>query len=305
MPTFTPPAQIGQRSIPGSRVLGKGSSTRTGGSSYFKGLTGPVDIKRPVVERPAFGDYGAPNREGIGEQRGEALGFLGEYNNPTKSDAYGNILNVANERTAIAAAEEGRVSREAAQRRGYGGGGASATSRRAAQDRMVALALTAGEAATSIREQGGEMYKGASKNYTDLVGGYNAQMADRNMQYAGALQEARRLQAELDSAFNNQLIDAAKYEQMSSSIEAQLEAQREKLAEEKRQFDLSLPLNWADAETRRIGAVGSERYVAPAYSDTRLQGPGGMEGGRRPRAPQQSPFGPAFGMGRSQSMIAG
>jgi hypothetical protein len=227
--------------------------------------------------------------------RGQALQFLGEYNNPTGSKAYGDIMGLASERSAINSAEEQRLAREASQRRGYGGGSAG---RRAASDRAVALALAGGEAATGIREQAGGMYKTATEGYAGLVGGYNQQMSQRNLAYAGALNEAKQLQAQLDSAFNNQLIDAAKYEQMSASVQAQLDFQREKLAAE-------MPLNWARAETERIGVVGSAKYDLPSRAGQQLHGPAGMnprEERQRSRGGEEffrggsgGRFGPAFG----------
>jgi len=278
----------------GGRIIG---SRRSGGafgvSSSSSGVLGKPPIARPIVQGPALGDFGTPSREGIGEVRGEALGFLNEFNHPQNSAAFKDLMNLASERTAIAASEDTRLASIQRQRQGYGGGSAG---RRAATNRMQALALTGLEGASAIRQQALPGYQAATGAYASLAGGFNEQMGQRNLAYAGALQESRQLQAQLDSAFNNQLIDAAKYEQMSSSIAAQLEAQKAKLAEDARQFNARQPLDWARAETERIGTVGAERYGLPRFEDERLAGPEGMNPAQRPR----SSFGPAFGSASSR-----
>ena len=233
--------------------------TRTGTDKGDGGRFGFPDIQRPTVQMPGAGDFGMPNREGIDETRRDVSTFREGFLNPTGTGSFRNVMNLAGERTAVAQEAAGRESRDAASRRGYTGGFED-TARQAARDRMRAVATTGMEAAQQTQEAYGEQYKAALPAFTSLVGGYNQQMAQRNLAVGEAMQEARLKQAELDSMFNTQLIDRARYEQMSRSLEETTRSRVAALAEQAREFDIS------QAHTEQQAGV-AERQTEQARQD--------------------------------------
>lgn len=212
--------------------------TRTGTDTGGAGRTGFPDIQRPHVQMPGAGDFGMPSREGLNETLGDVRTFRGGFLDPTHTGAFRNIMSLAGERTATAAEAASRDARRATAARGYAGGFED-VARQSARDRMRAVAETGFAAAQGVQEQYGEQYRAALPAYTSLVGGYNQQMAQRNLAVGQAMQDARIKQAELDSAFNSQLIDRARYEQMSRSLEETTRSRVAALAEQAREFDIS------------------------------------------------------------------
>lgn len=252
------------------------------------GTPGP----RPTIALPNRSDFGTPNDEGIGGAASAASRARRGFNNPTGTAAFGNLMNLAQEQTASAEAEIGREAKDAASRAGYSGGFGS-RARAAGSDRLHALAEAGFAGAAKIREEELGMYNTAQGSLTDLITSRNAQMGESNRAFGGALAsaheaqggldlgfsklvqerdlsyaeakgEAQRLQAQLDQAFNGSLIDNARYEQMSTSLAAQLESEKMRLAEGKRQFNMTREDSLVEAargrKERGVDPITGEKY---------------------------------------------
>jgi len=247
---------------------------------------------RPTITTPNRSDFGTPSREGINAASAAAGKARHNFNNPTASLAFQNLMNLAQEQTGSAEAEISRESRDAASRAGYTGGFGS-RARAAGNDRLHALAEAGFAGAAKVREDELGMYNTAQGSLTELIKGANAEQGASNRAFGGALAsaheaqggldlgfsklvqerdlswaeakgEAQRLQAQLDQAYNGSLIDNARYTQMSASLQAQLESERNRLAESKRQFDLTRGDAQLEAARNRLSAgidpVTGQRY---------------------------------------------
>lgn len=241
--------------------------TVTGPNRNDFGDPGP----RPVIGKPTRGDYGDPRKNpGYGAFLGAnkaAHDSAAGFNDPIGTAAFHDLMNLESEQGAAVEGEVARSARDAASRSGYSGG-FGARSRQAQQDQFQALAEGGMAASSAIRGEQLDKYKTDSTNAAGLAQSLNETTAagdrafagdlaaaargqgeldlgfgkliqDRNLSFAEAQQEANRLQAQLDSAFQNQLIDAGRYNQISSSVQAQLDRQKAVDAEDKRRFDLT------------------------------------------------------------------
>lgn len=182
---------------------------------------------RSTVERPNIGEFGTPSREGVDATYGQVSDFYKGFKDPTHTAAFQNVMALAGERTAREAGEARRTSMEAASRRGYVGG-ADIEGRGAERERMLALAETGFSGAKEVMGQYADAYKAALPGYTELVGKYNQQLQDRNIAFASAQNQARQLQAQLDEAYNKDLISVGEYQQHSRDLQAQLDIEFQK-----------------------------------------------------------------------------
>lgn len=219
----------------------------------------------PTVADPNRGAYGTPSAAGLAAAAGDARRANFNFNNPRQSSAFQQLMGLAQEQTGQQASEVARESRDAAQRRGYAGGSED-QARATQQDRMNALATAGFAGAESVRKAESDHYASAMGAFTQLQTSYNEakqqgdiafasdltkthienaenmlKTAGLNMQqqlaYAGALNDAKQLQAKLDSDYNSQLIDNNKYISGQQQIAAQLLAQQMALAEKQREFN--------------------------------------------------------------------
>lgn len=236
----------------------------------------PTRIVLPTVTRDAFG---MPDRTGIDATAKAASDALIERDNPTQSSAFKNIMGAQGERSSAIQDEVRRAAQDSASRAGYAGG-FNASVRQANADRFKADAEAGYTAAGQVREQGGEMYKAASSALTGLMSSYNdaltksnvayattkaeqekaqatidfglSQMVqDKNLSFMEATNAAHMLQGQLDQAYNGSLIDVARYNQMSSSLDKQLANEQARLAEQGRQFDVGLSSRERQAQLER------------------------------------------------------
>lgn len=224
-------------------------------------------IAAPTVQGPNRKDFGQADRGGIADAGRDLSKFRQGFNDPTSTGAFQNLMKLTNEQTAAQESEVARHARDATSRAGYTGGFSAAT-RQARGDRMKALAEAGFAGAAQVRGEELDAYKSAGDRFAQLMSGYNQAQSAGNVAFgnaassakelqarlgmdtaglnqqsqlawAGAKADAQKLQSQLDSAFNNQLIDAGRYQQMSESVAAQLKLQELKLAEDQRQFNLS------------------------------------------------------------------
>ncbi len=318
-------ANVGGTSVSSSSPFGPGfNPTRNYNSLFKSGITSNVKIERPIVGLPSRGDFGdpgprptltGPNRGDYGTGSREGLAQFGhdtklaakEFNDPTKSGAFTNLMRLANENTADQVSEVNRRLRDAASRRGYAAGFES-DARAASRDKMKAIAEAGFSAADRIRDQAAEQYANASGAYAKLLGDYNASSTQRDLAFAGDVQRgkeaqlsadvgyggllnerniafanatasAKQKQAELDSAYNNQLIDKARYDQMSNSLAIQLESERNRLLEQRYEFDETTKLKKTQMgrEEMELARLRRERGVDPRTG--RKYGPAYSGGG--------------------------
>lgn len=234
---------------------------------------------RATIAAPDRGAFGTPSREGMGETAADVKKFREEYNDPTSSAGYKAAMGIASEKGASVFGEVAREGRESASKAGYSGGFDS-RAKAADQSRFQALSSAAFEGVKDVRDQALGGYKTSLDSLTSMIGNYNHDMTtsnvafggamndrniaqaqsdnqfsklvqDKNLSYADATAHANELQAQLDSAFNNQLIDNAKYNQMSQSLAAQLAMEQARLKENSRQFDLTREDALAEAAKNR------------------------------------------------------
>jgi hypothetical protein len=93
--------------------------------------------------------------------------------------------------------------------------------------------------------------------------------------YADAKAQAQQLQAKLDSDFQAQRIDAARYMQMSQSVQASFAASMAQLAEQAREFDITQQSQERGAQ-RQLTASGRDvtgRPYGPMHSAGGTFGP--------------------------------
>lgn len=271
--------------------LGKGIDFRAGGGfgpsgvtparslvglpslgDYLGGLGTAPRVPAPMPTHEA-------SRAGIGAAVGDVNMFRAEYNAPTASAGFATLMSLAGETTGAAENAARREGGEAASRAGYAGG-FDARGEQAAEDRMKAVASAGFEGAREVRGQALQGYGIAESAATALITAYNmtkvqeamanadrqaqasAQQAMLDLQhmgmgmqahqaYAGAKSEAQRLQAQLDSHFQDQRIDAARYLQMSASIQANFVASMARLSEESKQFAAAQQLSYARLEEQQ------------------------------------------------------
>lgn len=224
-------------------------------------------VAAPTVAGPNRGDYGSPNMDAVKQLGADSRRFGAEYRNPTKTGAFQNLMRLANEQTAAQEDEVARGARDAASRAGYAGG-FSARNAQVRRDRMRALSTAGFEGAAKIREEALSGYTAASGAFAKAMGDFNQAQTASNLAFANDAHDTRvknaqlgldaaqinqraqeawataksqhqQLQAQLDSAFNNQLIDAGRYEQMSRSLQAQLVMEQLRLQEQARQFNVA------------------------------------------------------------------
>jgi hypothetical protein len=224
----------------------------------------PTRIVLPTVTRDAFG---MPDRTGIAMTEQAAANALKERDDPTHSNAFRDIMGAQSERSSAIQDEVKRAAQDSASRAGYTGG-FNASVRQANADRFKVDAEAGYTAAGKIREQGTTMYAAASSALTGLMSAYNDALTksnvayattkaeqeraqgtldfglskmiqDKNLSFLEATNAAHMLQGQLDQAYNGSLIDVARYNQMSLSLDRQLANEQARLAEQGRQFDLS------------------------------------------------------------------
>lgn len=225
---------------------------------------------RPTIATPTRGSYGGGDSLAVnafGSARKGMHDSAHGFNDPTGTAAFKNLMNLESEQGAAVEGEVNRSARDATSRAGYSGG-FGARSRQASQDRFQSIAQGGMAAAAQVRGEELDKYKSDSANATSLANGINEQtgasnrafgndlaaaqrgqgeldlgfgklVQERNLSFAEAQQEANRLQAQLDSAFQSQLIDAGRYNQISASLAAQLAQSQAQMKEEGRRFDLS------------------------------------------------------------------
>lgn len=240
----------------------------------------------PTITDPNKGDYGLDPADKLANQRAltSAGGIANKaqwgFNNPTKTGAFANLMNLAGETTGAAQQAAALHAKDAAQRRGYAGGFED-TARQSSIDKMNALAMAGGTAAESIRKDEGDMYGKAIGAFTALQSSYNEAQAsgntafahdltsthiqnaenqlknmDLNQQqqahYGDALNQAKQLQAQLNEQFNKDKIDNNRFIQGNAQIAAQLAATMATLAEHRREFDIGTQQSARDfAEKQR------------------------------------------------------
>jgi hypothetical protein len=240
--------------------------------------TRPIVGAPDVIARPNRKDFGMPDRTGIANAAKTANQAAKNFNDPTNSLAFTSLMGLASEKGASAMSEVDRANRNAASKAGYTGGFSSMT-KQADAERFKALSEAGFAGAASVRDQEADMYGKASSSLSSLMSAYNSAMTASNVAFAGTLADrnksqaelnldakkqqavldlgfsqlvqtknlsfadatsaANQLQAQLDQAFNNSLIDNAKYDQMSASLQAQLATEQARLKEQGRQFDLT------------------------------------------------------------------
>lgn len=222
----------------------------------------------PQIQTPNRADFGpGPNRDDVNLARHDVNMFRGQYNDPTHSSAFTDLMGLSQEQTAQTAAEARRSGQDAASRAGYSGG-FNAAGKQAARDRMSAVATAGFGAAKDIRDQALTGYNTAEQGLSSAISSYNgAQTAintafgnalssahekqgdlnlgfadivsKSNLSYADAAAQAQQLQAQLDEAFNSNLIDNAKYNQMNISLQAEWARAQAELKEKAREFNVT------------------------------------------------------------------
>lgn len=246
--------------------------------NYGPDPTRPIVGGTTPIAMPDRKAFGTPDRTGIKQAANEANQAARDFNDPTNGAGFKAAMGLASEKGASAMGEVARNARNTASRAGYTGG-FNAITKQADADRFKALSEAGFAGVAAEREQSADMYGKASSSLSSLMGAYNSAMTasnvafgnavsdrnksqaqidadakkqqavldlgfsqlvqEKNLSFADATNAANQLQAQLDQAFNNSLIDNAKYDQMSASLQAQLAMEQARLKEQGRQFDLS------------------------------------------------------------------
>lgn len=264
----------------------------------------------PTINDPNKGDYGldptdkAAAQAGITTAAGVANKAQFGFNNPTKTGAFANLMNLANEQTGAAQQAAQMQAKDAAQKRGYAGGFED-TSRSSSIDRMNALATAGFQGADQIQQEEGAQYGRAIGAFTALQDSYNQAEAagntafahdlttthiqnasnqlaalDLNAQekehYGDALNQAKQLQANLNEQFNKDKIDNSRFIQGNAQIAAQLQATMATLGEKAREFNIS-----STQQSQELGEKTREFNAGQAADPrTALRAvPGGTFGG--------------------------
>ncbi len=210
-PTGTPPGVVGSgSSFYRSNLFRNLSWNNNPGTPYAyqpPQMPNAPEPQRATVQGPDRGDYKAPdNRDVLGAAR-ERNKFRSEYEDPTHSRAFSDLMGIASDTTARNAEETARLGQQRAARSGTFGGGGDVDMERASRDRMRALAEAGFEGAGSIRDQALKGYGDASQSFTALAGAQKEAEASANRAYADDLTKSRLTQAGLDRDFAGQLID--------------------------------------------------------------------------------------------------
>jgi hypothetical protein len=253
---------------------------------------GPDPI-HPNIPLPNRSDFGHASREGIDAAKLDVNAFRKGFNDPTSTNAFKDIMSLASNQGASALSEINRGSREAASKAGYTGG-FSTRGKEADAARFAALSSAGFEGAGKVRADEGAMYGKALDNLTAMIGNVNNNntasniafgnavgdahksraesdlafsklVQDKNLSFADATAAAKNLQAQLDQAYNGSLIDNARYNQMSASLQAQLQMEQARLKESGRQFDVTHADNQAAIRAAQAEAarLRNERGVDP------------------------------------------
>jgi len=266
-------------------------------------------IGTPTAVGPNRGDYGNPDNAGLVETARDAREARAGFADPRSTAAFQNLMGLAHEQTGQQLSERARGAKDAAQRRGYAGGFED-SDREANSDRMHALASAGFAGAASIRQQEGEQYGRAIGAFTQLQTSYNeAKQAgdiafasdltrthlanaentlktaglnmEQQLSYAGALNDAKMLQAKLDQDFNNSMIDNNRYIDGQQQIAAQLLAAQMALEEKKREFDIESGFRdkkFAEDQRQFDLALKADPNTAlRTFSDPRYGGPTGRK----------------------------
>jgi len=247
-------------------------------SDYGPDPTRPIVGATSPIPTPKHSDFGHPDKTGIQEAANVANQAAKNFNDPTNSLAFKNLMGLASEKGASAMSEVERNARNSASKAGYTGG-FNAITQQADAERFHALSEAGFAGAQTIREGEADVYGHASSSLASLMSAYNASMTasnvaygnavadanktqaeinadakkqqavldlgfsqlvqQKNLSFADATNAARQLQAQLDQAYNGSLIDNAKYNQMSASLQNQLMMEQARLKEQGRQFDLT------------------------------------------------------------------
>jgi len=262
----------------------------------------------PTITDPNRKSYGAPSSAGLRETAQAGRKALAGFNDPRSTEAFQNIMGLAQEQTGQQESERGRHAADTAQRGGFGG--LEDEERAAKQDRMSALATAGFAGAESVRAQESEQYGRAIGAFTQLQTSYNQakqegdtafakdltathmanaentlKSAGLNMEqqlaYGSALNEAKMLQAQLDQQFNNSLIDNNRYIEGQQQIAAQLMAQQMALKEKQREFDVESAFkDKSFAEQQRqfdLGLKANPNTALRTFDDPRYGGPTGRK----------------------------
>lgn len=258
-------------------------------------------IGAPTVASPDRKNYGTPSGRGIAEAAKAARDAKAGFDDPTSTMAFRNLMGLAQEQTGRQASERARGARDAAQRRGYAGGFED-EGREAEQDRMEALAASGFAGADAIRTQEGEQYGRAIGAFTSLQNSYNEAKSagdiafardltathlanaenilktaglnmEQQLSYAGALNDAKMLQAKLDQDFNNSLIDNNRYIEAQQQIAAQLLAQQMALEQRNKEFEWESAFKEKsladDREKFELGLKANPNTALRTFSDPR------------------------------------
>lgn len=225
------------------------------------------DPTRPVLPGVDRKDFGSPDRTGIDEAAKEAAAAAQGFNDPTSTGAFKAAMGLAAEKGASAVQDIARQGRDAASRAGYTGG-FNVHAKQADAERFKAISEAGFAGVASVRDQEAQMYGHASSALASLMSAYNAAMTasnvaygttkagqaqaqatidlgftkmvqDKNLSFMDATNAANMLQAQLDQAYNNSMIDNARYTQMTQSLQAQLAMEQARLKEQGRQFDIT------------------------------------------------------------------
>lgn len=281
-----------------------------------KGDFGP-SVGAPTIAGPDRDAFGRVDKNGIKEAASAAHNALAGFNDPRSTKAFQNLMGLANEQTARQEGERRRGAAEAVQRSGSKVGYED-EARQADRDRMLGLAEAGFEGAASIREQEAGVYATAEGAFTQLQTSYNQaksngdiafanaltethfknaeaqlQAAGLNMEqsiaYGNALNESRGLQAQLDQAFNNSLIDNNRYIEGQKQIAAQLLAQQQALEQHKKEFEFESKFKEKQfAEQQRefdLGLKADPRTALRTFADPRY---GGSKGKKKNLTPSTS-----------------
>lgn len=276
-----------------------------------------TEVQAPTISGPNRKDFGTVDRAGLDAAAIASANALKGFNNPRGTAAFKDLMGLADVQTSRQAGERQRGAREASQRSGSRVGYED-EAREAERDKMKALAETGFEGAANIRESQLGLYNASEGAFTQLQTSYNQakqagdtafanaltetnfknaesqlQAAGLNMEqklaYGNALNEARKLQAQLDQAFNGSLIDNNKYIEGQQQIAAQLLAQQQALEQHKKEFDFESRFKEKQfSEQQRefdLGLKANPNTSLRTFADPRY---GGSKGKARNPTPSSS-----------------
>ncbi len=246
----------------------------------------------PTITDPTRAAYGTPDRGQLDQTAAAAESARKGFEDPTGTSAFKNIMGGTEIATQQALSAEEQQAKDAAQRRGYAGGFED-TARAAGAQRMQALAQAGFAGAQAVQEQEGAQYGRAIGAYAQMQDSYNQAMTTGNvayahdltnthianaenmlktmelnqnqqLAYAGAITQAKELQAQLNEAFNKDLIDNARFVSMNQQIAASLMSTMMGLQEKQREFDVGAK---QFEETRSDKELAAERGLRASGKD--------------------------------------